>query len=131
MDMPAPCFRDQAFDGIFTCASFLHVPPELVPATLQGFARMLTPGGVLFLHHVASSQGLTSYCVDDLLIKDNPAICFCHSEEAMSSLLEAAGLQVLARHKLQPQRYPSPCAERNSLVPYQMVAIKGQQLGPV
>ncbi|MCC7175105.1 MAG: class I SAM-dependent methyltransferase [Bryobacterales bacterium] len=124
MDLTAPCFRAGCFDGIFACASFLHVPHELVEQTLSGFVRMLASGGILFLHHVESSRGLSEYRIDELLIPDNPAVCFCHTEQQLSALLASAGLHVLAVGRLKPSKYPSPCADRNSLVPYQMIACK-------
>ena len=122
MDMTAPCFRAESFDGIFACASFLHVPREMAGPTLAGFARMLSPGGILFLHHVESSQGLPGYRVDELLVPDNPAICFCHEEQELTALLAAAGLRVLAVSRFQPCRHPSPCAAEHGLVPYQLIA---------
>ncbi|MCT9097066.1 class I SAM-dependent methyltransferase [Haloarchaeobius sp. HME9146] len=41
-------FRDDAFDGVWSSASLLHVPREDVPATLQEFRRVLAPDGVVF-----------------------------------------------------------------------------------
>lgn len=38
----------QAFDGIWACASLLHVPAVELPETLQRLARALRPGGVLY-----------------------------------------------------------------------------------
>ncbi|MFB3777822.1 MAG: class I SAM-dependent methyltransferase [Bryobacteraceae bacterium] len=124
MDITAGCFRDGCFDGIFACASFLHVPHELAKQTLADFARMLASDGVLFLHHVGSSQGLSSYRVDDLLVPDNPAICYCHTEEELTALLRSAGLRLLAVSRFKPGKYPSACAVRNGLVPYQVIAGK-------
>lgn len=49
MDMRALGFRDDAFDGLWACASFLHVPREDATPTLRGFHRVLRPGGALFL----------------------------------------------------------------------------------
>ncbi len=122
MDLMAPCFRAGSFDGIFGCASFLHVPREAAGVALGGLARLLAPGGVLFLHHVESSGGFTEYQVDDLLVKENPAQCFCHAEEELAALLEAAGLRVVDRRRLTPGKPPSACAQRYRLAPYQMVA---------
>jgi 2-polyprenyl-3-methyl-5-hydroxy-6-metoxy-1,4-benzoquinol methylase len=122
MDIAASCFNEESFDGIFACASFLHVPHKLSGPTLSSFARMLAPGGVIFLSHVSSSAGLNSYQVDDLLIQDNPAFCFCHTQQELISMLNTAGLRLLALEQYRPSKYPSPCAVRNSLDPYQIVA---------
>jgi SAM-dependent methyltransferase len=41
-------WRDR-FDGIWTCASLLHVPRADLPAALSRFARALRPGGVWYM----------------------------------------------------------------------------------
>lgn len=48
-DMRTLAFREEAFDGLWVMASFLHVPREDADATLRGFRRVLRPGGALFL----------------------------------------------------------------------------------
>ncbi|MFC5972640.1 class I SAM-dependent methyltransferase [Halomarina salina] len=48
MDMRSLAFAPGSFDGVWACASFLHVPREDAPATLAGFERVLRDGGVLF-----------------------------------------------------------------------------------
>lgn len=47
-DMRRLPFRDGAFDGVWSCASFLHVPRSDASATLREFRRVLD-GGVVFL----------------------------------------------------------------------------------
>jgi ubiquinone/menaquinone biosynthesis C-methylase UbiE len=37
------------FDGLWVCASFLHIPKRDGPAVLQEFRRVLRPGGLLYL----------------------------------------------------------------------------------
>ncbi len=39
---------DEAFDGIWACASLLHVPRAEMPTVLDRLARALVPRGVLF-----------------------------------------------------------------------------------
>ncbi len=39
---------DEAFDGIWACASLLHVPRAEMPTVLDRLGRALAPGGVLF-----------------------------------------------------------------------------------
>jgi cyclopropane fatty-acyl-phospholipid synthase-like methyltransferase len=124
MDMTSPCFAPESFDGIYACASFLHVPRELAALALAGFANMLAPEGILFLHHVRSTQGLLSYDVDDLLIRGNPAVCYCHSEDEMAGLLAAVGFQILEVSHLRAAGASSACAARYGLTPYQIVAAR-------
>jgi len=38
-----------AFDGVWACASLLHVPRDRMDAVLERFSRALKPGGVMFL----------------------------------------------------------------------------------
>jgi len=49
MDMRRLGLADGAFDGLWACASFLHVPREAAPGTLAGFERVLDTDGVLAL----------------------------------------------------------------------------------
>ena len=125
-DMTMPCFRAGAFDGIYAVASFLHVPPQLVSRTLAGFARMLAPKGILLLHHVQAADGRTGYRVDDLLIHDNPAACFCHAPEELTRMLVGEGMRAVALTDVRPTRYPSESAARNGLLPYQLIAQKAE-----
>jgi SAM-dependent methyltransferase len=124
MDLTTLCFRDESFDGIYLSASFLHVPHDLSGLTISAFERILAPGGILFVGHVSSDKGLRGYQVDDLLIQNNPALCFCHPPQELGLMLNAAGFKLLALEQYQPSKYPSPCAVRNSLTPYQLVAGK-------
>lgn len=124
MDLTAPCFRDGSFDGIFAFASLLHVPLDLSRPTLSAFEKMLAPGGVIFIGHVSSDKGLRVYSVEDLLIKDNPALCFCHAPEELAGMLTASGYKILALEYYRPSGEPSACAVRHGLKPYQIVAGK-------
>ncbi|HET7323443.1 MAG TPA: class I SAM-dependent methyltransferase [Halococcus sp.] len=47
MDMRTLGFADDSFDGLWTCASFLHVPLADACNTLCEFRRVLRPDGVL------------------------------------------------------------------------------------
>ena len=41
--------RAGALDGLWVCASFLHIPKRDAPAVLRELRRALRPGGVLFI----------------------------------------------------------------------------------
>ena len=45
-DMRSLPFAEGAFDGLWACASLLHVPREDVPGTLAEYERVLAAGGV-------------------------------------------------------------------------------------
>ena len=49
MDMRELAFRQQYFDGIWTCASLLHIPKIDVPSVLNGFNRVLKDDGLLYV----------------------------------------------------------------------------------
>lgn len=49
MDMRRLGLAAAAFDGLWACASFLHVPRGDAPGTLAEFRRVLRPDGVLCL----------------------------------------------------------------------------------
>lgn len=49
MDMRHLGLESDAVDGVWACASFLHVPREDAPGTLGEFRRVLRDGGVLQL----------------------------------------------------------------------------------
>ncbi|WP_123533670.1 class I SAM-dependent methyltransferase [Halosimplex salinum] len=56
-DMRALPFADASFDGLWACASLLHVPESEVPATLADFERVLTDGGVVLVSLKRSTSG--------------------------------------------------------------------------
>ena len=49
MDLRHLGLRDLQFQGVWCCASLLHLPKSEVPQTLAEMRRVLAPGGVLFL----------------------------------------------------------------------------------
>src|SRR5437762_13806471 len=48
-DMRELPVRDGALDGLWVCASFLHIPKRDGPAVLRAFGRALRPGGILYI----------------------------------------------------------------------------------
>jgi SAM-dependent methyltransferase len=55
-DMRALPLPDGALDGLWVCASFLHIPKRDGPAVLREFHRALRPGGALYIG-VKEGQG--------------------------------------------------------------------------
>lgn len=49
MDMRNLDFPENSFDGIWACASFLHIPKSEATDTLRGFWRVLKPNGLLYV----------------------------------------------------------------------------------
>ncbi|KTG10049.1 ubiquinone biosynthesis methyltransferase UbiE [Haloprofundus marisrubri] len=48
-DMRELPFRDETFDGVWSCASFHHVGRSDAPGILREFERVLAPDGVVYL----------------------------------------------------------------------------------
>lgn len=48
-DMRRLPFAPAAFDGLWVCASLLHLPRQEAPAALAGFRQLLRPGGVIYI----------------------------------------------------------------------------------
>ena len=55
-DMRCLPVRDDALDGLWVCASFLHIPKSDAPVVLRELRRVLRPEGVLFIS-VKRGQG--------------------------------------------------------------------------
>jgi ubiquinone/menaquinone biosynthesis C-methylase UbiE len=91
MNMCYPSFKPDTFDGIFSFASFLHIPRTLSKTTLSAFYRILKKDGILFLYHVQSSAGYESYLVENVLGQNLNLYCFCHTMEEMKNLFEKTG----------------------------------------
>lgn len=49
MDMRHLDFSENTFDGVWASASLLHIPKSEAKSTLEGFARILKAGGLLFI----------------------------------------------------------------------------------
>jgi ubiquinone/menaquinone biosynthesis C-methylase UbiE len=49
MDMRHLEFPENSFDGIWACASFLHIPKSEAKDTLSGFSRVLKSHGILYI----------------------------------------------------------------------------------
>jgi ubiquinone/menaquinone biosynthesis C-methylase UbiE len=86
MDMLDLKFPDESFDGIWCCASLLHIKRENAPDVLKGFNRVLKDGGVLF---VSVKEGQGDHVKD---CKDGNKLFFAdYSTKELSSLLTGAG----------------------------------------
>lgn len=89
-DMRRLPVRDGALDGLWACASFLHIPRRDAPGVLLAFRRALRPGGLLYLsvkqgdgeRWVEYSAGLRRFFafyrpdeIDCLLVAAGFAVC--------------------------------------------------------
>jgi SAM-dependent methyltransferase len=91
MDMTAPCFAANTFDGIFGFASFIHLPRNLAEHTLFGLRKILRQHGVLYLTLISSSK-YTEYTLSNWGgLKGNSALFTCYSEFEMLDLMQQTG----------------------------------------
>lgn len=49
-DMRHLSFEDNMFDGIWSCASIVHIKHKELPAVFTSFYAVLKPGGLLYIH---------------------------------------------------------------------------------
>jgi ubiquinone/menaquinone biosynthesis C-methylase UbiE len=95
LDLP-----DRSVTGLLAYYSIIHIPDDLLPRVLAGFARVLAPGGQVLL---AFQTG------DDLLhlteaLGHGVALDFHrHRPERVAELLDEAGLRVHARTVREPE----------------------------
>jgi SAM-dependent methyltransferase len=96
-----------AFDGIWACASLLHVPARETPATLARLARALRPGGILYASYKLG-QGE----------REGERFFHDQEEDSLRGLLEGASLTILKlwqtddARKNQGQRWVNALASR-------------------
>lgn len=93
--------RDRSVDGIWSCASLLHVPRQDVPATLSSWHGGLRPGGVLGLStalggHDEQGWEVVPYDSADQAAYEEPARRWFvyHSPQRLAALLAEAGFVV-------------------------------------
>lgn len=87
-DLPV---RDGALEGVWSSASFLHLPRSAAASTLAEFARVLRPGGVLLLSVMArETRG-----VDAVELADGRQFTFW-TEDALRDRLADAGFSAEA-----------------------------------
>jgi len=74
------------FDGIWACASLLHLKPEELDAVLKKFTGFLKPGGVFFM---SFKYGEKDYVKDGRYFN-------CHTSETITELLNTLdGIEII------------------------------------
>lgn len=89
MDMQRLGLAASSVDGLWACASFLHVPRSSAPATLSGFHRVLAEDGVLAL---LVKRGTGRRAGD--AYEDDERTFVLYEAEGLRSLVEDAGFDV-------------------------------------
>jgi len=86
MDMRRLAFADRTFHGVWACASLLHIPHDQGLSTMKELARVLLPGGSLYVSvKEGEGQGFDQRGI---------FYAYYHLEE-VGRLAEVSGLEVL------------------------------------
>lgn len=86
MDMRKLYFEDDTFDGIWSCASLLHIPKSQTDQTMYEFGRVLKPEGVLYLS-LKEGEG-------EKVDKNGKFFSYYRTDE-LADLVEKTGFKVL------------------------------------
>ncbi|QLH78184.1 class I SAM-dependent methyltransferase [Halosimplex rubrum] len=93
-DMRALPVADDGFDGLWACASLLHVPEREVPATLAEFERVLADGGTTLVSLKAA--GRPGESVDASPYDDDRRHFERYDPGRARDLFETAGFEVVS-----------------------------------
>jgi len=88
-DMRQIPVRDGALNGLWVCASFLHIPKRDAATVLRELRRVLRPGGVLFIS-IKRGQGQRWIAHGS----GGPRFFVFYQEDELDALLAAAGFTV-------------------------------------
>ena len=96
MDLRKLNFPANSFEGIWACASLLHLNKEDIQQALQDFFHMLTPGGVLFID---VKEDLKSKAVAEKHTIDGERHFTYLQQEELNAMLTAAGFTIIESYK--------------------------------
>jgi len=85
-------FPENTFDGLWACASFLHIPKNQAKNTLLGFKRVLKSNGLLFM---SLKQGFGEKLVREKEFKENKRFFALYTEEEIKNLFESCNFKIL------------------------------------
>ena len=92
MDMRKLDFPETTFDGIWACASFLHVPKEDAKNTLLGFRKILKPAGLIYL---SVKAGTEEKFVQKEEYKGRTKFFAFYTEDEFKNLIESCNFKIL------------------------------------
>ncbi len=91
MDMRHLGLRDRQFQGVWCCASLLHLPKREAPVALAEIRRVLVPGGVLFLSVQHGAGEVWESCA----YADAERFFARYEQSEMAALLAECGFSML------------------------------------
>jgi len=92
MDMRNLDFPENTFDGIWSCASFLHVPKDEAKNTLLGFRKILKPTGLIYL---SVKQGNEEKFVEKDEYKGRAKFFAFHTQNEFKKLIESCNFKIV------------------------------------
>ena len=92
MDMRKLDFPETTFDGIWACASFLHVPKEDAKNTLLGFRKILKPAGLIYL---SVKQGNEEKFVEKDEYKGRTKFFAFYTQDEFKNLIEFCNFKIV------------------------------------
>ena len=92
MDMRNLDFLGNSFDGIWACASFLHVPKEDAKDTLLGFRKILKPAGLIYL---SVKQGNKEKFVEKDEYKGRVKFFAFYTQDEFKNLIESCNFKII------------------------------------
>ena len=92
MDMRNLNFPENTFDGIWACASFLHIPKIEARDTLLGFKKVLKPGGLIYL---SVKQGNGERFVKKKEYKNKAKFFAFYNKNELKNLVKSCGFQII------------------------------------
>ena len=85
-------FGDACFDGVWSCASLLHIPHDEVGLALAEVHRVLRPGGFAFIS-ISEGEASSAVPVTDLGLATRSY--YYHSVENWGAMVRAQGFQLI------------------------------------
>ncbi|MBZ1345537.1 MAG: methyltransferase domain-containing protein [Candidatus Nealsonbacteria bacterium] len=92
MDMRNLDFPENTFDGIWACASFLHIPKEDAKNTLLGFKKILKPAGLIY---ISVKAGTEEKFVQKEEYKGRTKFFAFYTEDELKNLIESCNFKIL------------------------------------
>lgn len=94
-------FEKSMFDGIWACASILHIKHKDLPSVFTEFFTVLKPGGILYVH-VKKGEG--EEYIEEPSIPGRKRFYSLFSKEQLKKYCEDAGFTVLEVFEVNPKK---------------------------
>lgn len=91
MDMTDLNFKDGSFDAILAAYSLIHIPSEDIPKTLEGFHRVLKPGGYL---QIIVQKGKPDQIIDEPFMPSEKMFFNFFSKSRLADFVKNTGFRI-------------------------------------